>query len=370
MAELAVIVPTFNEKANVLPLIEAVDRALAGIEYEIVFVDDDSLDGTSEHVRAVAQANPRVRILQRINRKGLASAVIEGMMSTSAPYLAVIDGDMQHDERVLPQMLAKLKQQQLDIVVGSRHVEGGGMGDFSKSRVLLSNAGKALSRSISKTPVSDPMSGFFLLDRRFLDDVVRELSSTGFKILLDLLASARRPVKLGEVGYTFRLRERGESKLNIIVSLEYLRLLLDKWVGAYVPVTYLIFGVVGAFGVLVNLAIIFLLLRFGIEFSQAFIWSSSLVIAVNFFLNNALTFRSRRLQGAGLIVGLVLFYLACLIGLVVNLGIANSLREKGFPLWLSGLTGVTLSSVWNYWVTSILVWRAHRRGLRRPALPA
>ncbi|WP_321475008.1 glycosyltransferase family 2 protein [uncultured Paludibaculum sp.] len=368
MVELAVIVPTFNEKANVLPLTEAVGRALNGIEYEIVFVDDDSADGTSEQVRALAQANPRVRILQRINRKGLSSAVVEGMMSTSTPYLAVIDGDLQHDERILPQMLAKLKQEKLDIVVGSRHIEGGGMGEFSKARVLLSNAGKALSRSICKTPVSDPMSGFFLLDRRFLDDVVRELSSTGFKILLDLLASARRPVKLGEVPYTFRLRERGQSKLNIIVSLEYLHLILDKWVGEYVPVTYVIFGMVGAFGVLVNLSIIFLMLRFGMEFSNAFIWSSSLVIAVNFFLNNALTFRSRRLHGTRLVGGLVLFYAACSIGLIVNLEIANSLRALGVSVWLAGLAGVTLSSVWNYWITSILVWRAHRRGLRRPAM--
>lgn len=365
MPELAIIVPTYNERENLAPLAAALEQALGGIDYEMVVVDDDSADGTSEAARQLAQRDARVRIVQRIGRRGLSSAVVEGMLATSAPYLAVIDGDLQHDERILPRMLETLKAGGLDVVVGSRNTEGGSMGEFSSWRVKLSNAGRQLSRTVSKTPLSDPMSGFFLLDRRFLDEVVRDLSSTGFKILLDLLASARRPVKLAEVPYTFRQRTRGESKLDVMVSLEYLQLILDKWVGDYIPVTYVIFGMVGAFGVLVNLMLLFVLMRGGLEFATAFLASSCLVIAVNYFLNNAFTFRAHRLRGAALALGLIYFYLGCGVGLAVNLQLAHSLRLNGVTPWLAGLLGITLSSVWNYWITTILVWRVHRKRARR-----
>src|SRR6185295_3832424 len=242
MPELSVIVPTYNEQTNVEPMIGVLARALSGVDYEIVFVDDASPDGTAACVRRVAQLNPRVRIVHRIGRRGLSSAVIEGMLTSSAPYMAVIDADLQHDESILPQMLAELKAGALDIVIGTRHVRGGGMGTFSRRRVMLSNAGKWLSRTICGIDLSDPMSGFFVLDRRFLDEVVHRLSGVGFKILIDLLASATRPVRFAEVGYVFRDRRSGESKLDLVVGVEYLTLLVDKLTRGWVPVNYVLFG--------------------------------------------------------------------------------------------------------------------------------
>src|ERR1017187_3015909 len=214
MPELAVVVPTFNERENVIPLANALQRSLAGIDFEIIFVDDDSPDGTADAVRALSRTTPEVRVVQRINRRGLASAVVEGMMASSAPYLAVIDADMQHDETVLPDMLRKLKEERLDVVIGTRNKAGGSMGSFSAARVALSNIGRRISALVSHVEVSDPMSGYFVVTRCYLEEVVRSLSSVGFKVLLDLLASSRRAARIAEVGYTFRNRQFGESKLT------------------------------------------------------------------------------------------------------------------------------------------------------------
>ena len=194
--ELAVVVPTFNEHDNVPLLLDKLEHALAGVRYEVIFVDDDSSDGTADAVRAIGASNPAVRVVQRINRRGLSSACIEGMMSTAAPYIAVMDADLQHDERILPQMLDKLKAESLDLVIATRNAEGGGMGEFARSRVMLSNLGDRLSRFISHASLSDPMSGFFVVRRAYVEEVVRSTSAIGFKILLDLVASSTRPVRI------------------------------------------------------------------------------------------------------------------------------------------------------------------------------
>src|ERR1019366_8859981 len=203
MPELTVVVPTLNERENVDPTIAALAKALRGIDYEVIFVDDDSADQTAAAVRVLAQADPRVRVIPRIRRRGLAGAVVEGFLASSSDYLAVLDGDLQHDERILPDMLARIKAEQLDIVIGTRNAGGGSMGSFAGSRVRLSHAGRRLAAWVAKCDVSDPMSGFFLLTRAYFEEVAYGLSGSGFKILLDLLATAHRPVRIGEVGYAF-----------------------------------------------------------------------------------------------------------------------------------------------------------------------
>jgi dolichol-phosphate mannosyltransferase len=361
--ELAVIVPTFNERDNVVPIVGALQRALAGIEFEIIFVDDDSPDGTADAVRALSRTTPNVRVLQRINRRGLASAVVEGMMASSAPYLAVIDGDMQHDEAVLPEMLAKLKAERLDIVVGSRNKSGGSMGAFSAQRVRLSNLGRRISSLLSHADISDPMSGFFVVTRAYLDEVVRSLSAVGFKVLLDLFASSHRPARFGEVGYTFRDRKFGESKLTIEVCLEYFELVLDKLIGDWIPVRYAFFGLVGAVGVLAQVVLVRWFNHF-LPFLTAQAIASVIVMILNYFLNNRLTFRARRLRGLAWVWGLGGFLAACSIGLFLNLSVVEAVRRIGTPWGLSSLTGVVAGSVWNYGVSSMIVWRVNRRSRR------
>ncbi len=361
MIELSIILPTFNERGNVEPVLSHLEDALGDISYEVIFVDDDSRDGTADLVRSIAARNSKVRIVHRVNRRGLSSACLEGMMSSAAPYVAVMDADLQHDEQILPEMLQRLKDENLDIVVGSRNIAGGSMGEFAQSRVALSTIGRKLSKAICRCDINDPMSGFFLLRRSFLLEVVHHCSALGFKILVDILASSTRPVKLGEVPYTFRSRQHGESKLDIMVGIEYLQLLLDKRLGNVIPASFVLFSIVGAVGVVIHLSLLWVLLSvFGRTFSAAQIISTVLAMTVNFLLNNVITYRDRKLQGWGIVRGLLSFYLACSVGVFINLRVADAMIDTGIPWYFAGILGLAISSVWNYGVTRLFTWRSNR----------
>ena len=368
--DLAVVIPTFNERANIVPLLERLRQCLSGVEWEAIFVDDNSPDGTAASIREIARTDPRVRVLQRIGRRGLASACIEGMLATAAQYIAVMDADLQHDESILPRMYERIKAGQLDLVVGSRNIEGGSMGEFAKERVVLSGLGSRLSRTVCKCDLSDPMSGFFIVSRLFFEEVVYRLSGVGFKILVDMVASAQRPVRFDEVPYTFRTRERGESKLDINVGLEYLQLLLDKVIGHIVPSRFVLFTIVGAFGIVVHLGVLALLYYYlGQKFLYAQAAATAVAMTFNFLLNNLTTFRDRRLRGFQIVTGLFTYYVACSIGAVTNFSFAQFLLTAGLPWYLAGLLGMAVSSVWNYGVNAIFTWRRGVQAVQR-ARPA
>ncbi len=255
-AELSVVVPTYNEAENVGEIVQRLRDCLVGIAWEVIFVDDDSPDGTFEAVRSLASTDYRVRLLHRIGRRGLSTACIEGMQASTAPYVAVMDADLQHDERLLPEMLRKLRDDDLDMVVGSRNVSGGSMGDWSTDRELASNFATWLSGLVLRADLKDPMSGFFMVRRDAIDNVVRELSGIGFKILLDIFVTAKRPLRFQELPYTFRNRSAGESKLDNVVAWQYIAMLLDKSVGRYVPVRFIAFAFIGGLGVFVHMAVL------------------------------------------------------------------------------------------------------------------
>jgi dolichol-phosphate mannosyltransferase len=357
-AELTIVVPTFNERDNVKLLIARLDAALRGIEWEVLYVDDDSPDGTAAKVRELAQTDPRIRCLQRIGRRGLSTAVIEGMLASSAPYLAVIDADLQHDESLLPRMLATIKAEGLDVVIGSRHVAGGGVGDWDRSRVKISGFAARLARLIVAADLTDPMSGFFMLSRPAFERAVRHLSGQGFKILLDLFASTPVPYQFKEIPYVFGRRQHGESKLDSLVVWEYLMLLLDKLVGRYVPARFVLFAAIGGSGVVVH----FLTLYFGLkvtEFPVAQALATVVAMTTNFALNNMLTYRDRRLVGRRFVTGLVSFYAVCSLGAVANVGIASAAFAHHYTWWVSGLAGAAVGVVWNYAVSSVFTW--HRK---------
>ena len=358
MLELAVIVPTLNERENVKPLIDRLEESLAGIEWEVIFVDDDSPDATAELCRQIGRSDRRVRSLQRIGRRGLASACLEGILATCAPYVAIIDGDLQHDEKLLPGMLERLKAENLDLVIGSRNVEGGSMGRMADGRVRLSNLGRAISQRVISSELQDPMSGFFVADRRFINIALPRVSAVGFKILLDLIASSPRPVRLAEVPYEFKSRARGESKLDTTVAFEYLTLVLHKLIGSILPVQFVMFGLVGLVGAFVHLVVLSVLLsRWGISFQGAHAMGTLVAMSTNFFLNNLITYRDRRLRGWRLLPGMVLFFEVCALGALSNFALAKLLYSSGWPWYPAGAMGMGVSSVWNFSVTSALSWR-------------
>jgi len=354
--ELTVVVPTFNERDNVEALLTRLDAALRGIEWEVVYVDDDSPDGTADMVRALAQDDPRIRCLQRIGRRGLSTAVIEGMLASSAPYLAVIDGDLQHDEQLLPRMLAAIKAEDLDMVVGSRHAAGGGMGDWDRRRVAVSNVAARLARLIIAADLADPMSGFFMLSRPAFERAVRRLSGQGFKILLDLFASTPIPYRFKEIPYVFGQRQHGESKLDSFVVWEYLMLLVDKLVGRYVPARFISFAAIGGSGVFVHFATLYLGLKL-LAFPAAQALATFVAMTSNFALNNILTYRDRRLTGRRFVTGLLSFYAVCSLGAVANVGIASAAFADHYTWWASGLAGAAVGVVWNYAVSSVFTWQ-------------
>lgn len=363
--DLAVVLPTYNERENIPLVLEKLEEALQGLAWEAIFVDDDSPDGTAEVIQAHARLDARIRLLHRVGRRGLSSACIEGMLATSAPVVAVMDADLQHDESILPVMLRRLHQESLDLIVGSRHVEGGSMGDFGRARRFLSRSGQKISHTVCRSRVTDPMSGFFLLRRAFLQEVVRDMQGQGFKILVDLLASSPRPVRLAEVGYTFRSRCFGESKLDVVVGLEYLFLILNHMLGGIIPVRLALYLLVGALGLATHLASLLLLSQaVHLHFVAAQLIATFVAMIENFSLNNRITFRDHRLQGAQLLSGGARFVLACGFGAWANLVFANSLWRSGTEWYLAGLAGIVLGSVWNLSVSSLFTWGLRSRARR------
>jgi dolichol-phosphate mannosyltransferase len=357
--ELSIVVPCYRERPNVRPMVERVAEALRGIAWEIIFVDDNSPDGTAEVARAIARTDPRVRCIRRIGRRGLSTAVIEGALSSSAEFVAVMDGDLQHDQTVLPTMLARLRANAADIVIGSRHALGGSSDGLSSAmRHRISNLGIGIAQYALPMRITDPMSGFFMMPRASFEQIAPRLSGQGFKILLDLILSAPAKLRVLEIPCQFHRREAGESKLDALVMIQFGALLLDKSLHGYVPMRFVAFAAVGALGMIVNLAAVWAGHRLGMHFVEAEILATILAMLFNFQLNNRLTYRTHRLRGPRLVRGLVLFMLVCGLGAVANVGIATALFSHQAHNGLAAAAiGAAIGVVWNYAVSSTLVWR-------------
>jgi dolichol-phosphate mannosyltransferase len=364
-AELTIVVPTYNECANVARFVARIMESLAGMSFEILVVDDDSPDGTADQVRRIAARDARIRCLQRIGRRGLSSACIEGMLASSSPFLAVIDADLQHDETLLRQMLEVMRRGEADIVIGSRYLEGSAVPGWNSRRSTISRISTWLGRLVLPMPVTDPMSGFFMISREALHARVRHLSGIGFKILLDLLMSSP-PARVVELRYRFGNRLAGESKLDSRAALDFIMLLLDKSVGRWVPSRFIAFSFVGSLGILVHLAAMLLAMRsLGVDFVPAQAVATLAAMTFNFALNNEFTYRDQRLRGAAWLKGWLSFCLACGVGAIANVGVAAQLFASGTPWLPSALGGVLVGAVWNYAVTAFYTWDGAARS-RRP----
>lgn len=356
--DLTVVVPTLNERENIPIMVERVASVLAGVAWEIIFVDDDSPDGTAAAARELGRQDARIRCIRRVGRRGLAGACIEGMLASQARYVAVMDADLQHDEAVLADMLVLLKAGDHDLVIGSRYLAEGSAEGLSRSRLASSHLGGLLARKILALPVTDPMSGFFMLRREIVDAIAPKLATQGFKILADILTSARGRLRVAELPYGFRARLHGASKLDTQVALDFLGLLAAKATANVVPVRFVSFLLVGATGVVVHLATLKVgLALLGLGFGAAQSLATLIAMTTNFFLNNAVTYRDQRLTGAAAFKGLLGFYAICAVGALSNIGVATWLYSNEPIWWLAGLLGSVVGAVWNYALSSTLVWR-------------
>ena len=361
------VLPTFHERPNHAPLVERLDAALAGIAWEAIIVDDNSPDGTADEARAISQRDPRIRVIQRIGRRGLASAVIEGMLSTASPVVAVMDADHQHDPRLLPQMLAAVSGGDYDVAVASRFAEGASTEAWGRpDRVKASGVANALARRLTGVELTDPMSGYFMLRTETLRADAHRLSGVGFKILLDILATVDTPLRVKEFPLDFAARASGESKLDRTIVFEFLVGLYDRWLGRIIPTRFALFGTIGAAGVLVHMTVLAVFLSiFGGSFKGHLVSAFELgqtvaaivAMSFNFVLNNALTYADKRLTGfVPLLRGWAKFGLTCSVGLLANVGAAAVLVRFGFHEYPAASSGSIIGSVWNVARSSKFVW--------------
>jgi dolichol-phosphate mannosyltransferase len=355
---ISVVVPTFNERDNVTTLYRRLEAAFKDVPWEVVFVDDNSPDETWQVVRGLSQADRRVRCLRRVGRRGLSGACIEGILAASAPYAAVIDADLQHDETRLPKMLTLLQDGAADLVVGSRYVEGGSAASFNKQRAGASAFATEIAQRLLKVEIADPMSGFFMIRRDRFEEIAPKLSTQGFKILLDIIASAEGRLRTVEIPYTFGSRLHGESKLDSMVALDFLGLVLAKLTHDTVSLRFLLFAMIGGIGLFVHLATLFLGLEvLDLRFAVAQALGAFVAMTSNFILNNFLTYRDQRLKGFAILRGLLAFYVVCSVGLLANVGVAFSVYDQEPIWWLAGAAGALMGVVWNYAISGLFVWR-------------
>jgi len=360
---LSVIVPTYREAANVPKLFERLTRVLDGLPWEMVVVDDDSSDGTYDIAYEIARRDSRMRCLRRVNRTGLAGAVIEGWLSSSADFVAVIDGDLQHDETILPQMYAALERGEGNLAIGTRAPDPTKPGGLSPARQRLSNLGKWFFGLVAGVGVSDPMSGFFMTKRQIVARYASRLSPDGFKILVDVMLTSRHDLKVVEIPYVFRPRTAGESKLSPLVGLDFLGLVAHHATGGVLRTRFVLFALIGGVGLLVHLVVLTLLIDGGQahDFEASQIVATVAAMASNFILNNEITYRNRRYSGVGIVAGFVIFSALCSVGAIANINVANVLYHEHRSWGLAGLAGAVIGVVWNYAASNTFVWRNRRK---------
>jgi dolichol-phosphate mannosyltransferase len=359
--ELSVIVPTLDEADNIVVLLQRIAAALEGEAWEVVVVDDDSRDGTAERVQARAAIDPRVRCLQRRGRSGLSSACLDGMAQVRGRFVAVIDADLQHDETLLPTMLARLREGDADLVVASRYVSGGSVGTWGRARCAVSRGATALTRRVLDAGLTDPMSGFFMIRAECVLLARPRLSGAGFKLLLDLLASSPVPLRAVELPYRFACRGAGRSKLGLRVAWHFLAMLATKAVSRGGVRRFVAFGVVGAIGVLVHLSMLAMAQRaLGVPFAAAHTLAALVSMVGNFALNNAFTFRDRRLHGRAFFSGLVQFSSLCAVGLLANIAVAATVHAVQPHRIVAALAGILAGAAWNFGASAALVWGDRR----------
>jgi dolichol-phosphate mannosyltransferase len=359
MSTYAVIIPTLNEAGNVTTLAERLEKVLEGLDWEAVFVDDGSTDGTAEELRTLALRTPRVRFLRRVGRRGLASACVDGMMSTAADYLAVMDADLQHDENLLPAMFDALASGQANLAVASRYVEGGGTGSWDKNRVGLSKLATWLAGKSMKVRCTDPMSGFFALRQDIIGAVAEKVQSRGFKILFDILTQPGPALSIKEFPYVFRERMVGSTKLSYTVMMEFAWLLSSRFLSRLAYAQFAMFCVVGLSGVGVHLLVLFLLhRRLGLSFLAGQTIATVCAMTSNYLLNNQVTFGEQRLRGGkALLAGYGKFAAACAVGAFANIASAEFLQINGVFWWLAACVGTVMGAFINYFFSRFFIWK-------------
>ena len=358
---LSIVIPTFNERENISKILGKLRKTLRNVKYEIIFVDDNSPDGTSDEVKAFMQKSPNIHLIHRIGRRGLSGAVIEGIFASNSSLVGVMDCDLQHDESKLLDMLALFKQNNsLDLVIGSRFTKKGDIsgGAFSKFREIGSKLITIIIKKILNINSTDPLSGFFMVKKNSFLKYSKNLQTQGFKVLADFLAISGGAVEVKEVGYKFKNRVLGESKMSFLTALELIGLILSLIFGGKVSIRFILFCMVGVSGIFVQLATTGLSIFFINEFSTSQTVGIIAAMTSNYFLNNYITFQERRLKSIAFFQGLLSFYLICSLGAFANIAVATYLFSISSNWLVSSFVGAFFGAVWNFTLSSNFTWKS------------
>lgn len=361
--EISVILPTFNESINVPIVVDRIAEVLAPLcRFEILVVDDNSPDGTWAVAEKLSLDRPWLRSVRRMHNKGLSPAVVDGFSIAKGNYLVVMDADLQHDEQALTKFFTAFKQG-AKLVVGSRKVDGGGVQDWNAARKFVSWFATRLAHMVLPLQVTDPMSGFFGISRAVHEAITPQVNPKGFKILLEYLARTKAS-SVQEVGYTFRGRQHGESKLSNDVIYDYLEALwgLSRF-SELISWRFLNYALVGSVGLVVNVLSLWALNHFTrLAVSHSVMLAVEASILSNFFLNNSVTFRKHRFKGAArLLRGLLTFNAICVTGALINHALALSLRQNELSnIYFATMVGYGVATFWNYIVNSHVCWKVEK----------
>ena len=358
---LSIVIPTYNEKDNISRILERLKKVLKSITYEVIFIDDNSPDGTAEVIKDRIKNSSKIHLIHRIGRKGLAGAVIEGVFAANADLVAVMDCDLQHDETKLLDMIDLFsKNNSLDIVIGSRFTETGEISEkaFSKMRELGSKATTLIIKKVLNIASTDPLSGFFMVKKKSFLKSSENLQTQGFKVLADFLATSGKNIEIKEIGYSFKNRIAGESKMNFLTALELIGLVLSQILKGRVSIRFILFCMVGLSGIFVQLLITGLAMLLINQFPTSQTLGIVVAMTSNYFLNNIITFQERKLKSLDLIRGLFSFYLICSLGAFTNIAIATYVFGFSSNWLISSFIGACFGAVWNFTLTSIFTWKS------------
>jgi len=355
MSEVSIIIPTYNESENIVKVLNEIELTLSGHDYEVIVVDDNSPDQTSEIVKKISKANKNILCIKRTWKKGLSSAVIEGVALSSKELVCVMDGDGQHDPKDILKMLEHHRAYNLDLVSGSRFLNLSSELALSQSRKNLSDAGIFFANLFLKKKMTDPMTGLFLIKKNLIENLQDQLYKDGFKILFDILM-LNKTLKSDEVQINFRSRIAGDSKLNISTIFNMLGQVMENITKGFMPASFFVFSLVGTVGVAIHLTSLSLLLM-SLGFVAANAVSTVLAMTSNYFLNNYLTFHNLHKTFRERFQGLIKYSFTNSFSILANIGVASQFYANNFSEISSALIGILAGLVLNYFLSLNLVFK-------------
>ena len=358
MKNISILIPTYNEALNIKILIDRISHCLKKIDWEIIFVDDNSPDKTSEKIEYFTKTQSNIKVVNRLNERGLAGAVITGLKYCKFQNIIVMDADLQHDPIYIPKLIKRIEKDDATIVIASRYFQSSTIEDFHFMRKIVSKLTIKIFNMFSYKKLTDPMSGFFIIKKDFFINLSKQLSKDGYKILADIILNGPKTITVSEISLGFKKRNAGQSKMNLRVLWDFLLIIAYCVLKNYVPRKYLSYIFVGCLGLLTHLIFLYVFYKLLlINFLLSHILATFIAILINFTLNNVLTFYSKNLIGFRWLIGLVNYNIFCSYGLFISYSITKVLSDLNCYWFLAGIIGTFTASIWNFSISKFLVWK-------------